>query len=78
MQKTIELKFDAKDVVTMKGRKVYNIEKFVKINEKGDQVFLNFVIPTEQVRTKTLNLTIDVEDAPTIRNDSKTLMPKRA
>ena len=78
MQKTIELKFDAKDVVTMKGRKVYNIEKFVKINEKGDQVFLNFVIPAEHVRTKTLNLTIDVEDAPTIRNDSKTLMPNRA
>jgi hypothetical protein len=78
MQKTIELKFDAKDVVTMKGRKVYNIEKFVKINEKGDQVFLNFVIPAEHVRTKTLNLTIDVEDAPTIRNDCKTSMPIRA
>jgi hypothetical protein len=62
----------------MKGRKIYNIEKFVKINEKGDQVLLNFVIPAEYIRTKTLNITIDVEDTPIIRNDSKTLMPIRA
>ena len=78
MQKTIELKLDAKDIVMMKGRKVYNIERFIKINEKGDQVLLNFVVPAEHVRTKTLKLTIDVEDAPMIRNDSKTLMPIRA
>ncbi len=78
MQKIIELKLDVKDIVTIKGRKVYNIEKFVKINEKGDQVFLNFVIPAEHVRTKTLSITIDVEDTPIIRNYSKTLMPIRA
>jgi hypothetical protein len=78
MQKTIELKLDAKDIVVMKGRKVYNIEQFVKINDKGDQVLLNLVVPAEHVRTKTLKLTIDVEDAPIIRNDSKTLMPIRA
>ena len=77
MQKTIELKFDAKDVVTMKGRKVYNIEQFVKINEKGDQILLNFVVPAEHIRTKTLMLTIDIEDTPIIRNDSKTLTPIR-
>jgi hypothetical protein len=62
----------------MKGRKVYNIEQFVKINDKGDQVLLNLVVPAEHVRTKTLKLTIDVEDSPIIRNDSKTLMPIRA
>jgi hypothetical protein len=78
MQKTIEIKLDAKDIVLMKRRKVYNIERFIKINEKGDQVLLNFVVPAEHVRTKTLNLTLDVEDAPIIRNDSKTLMPIRA
>ena len=78
MQKIIELKVDVKDIVTIKGRKVYNIEKFVKINEKGDQVLLNFVIPAEHIRTKTLNIKIDVEDTPIIRNDSKTLMPIRA
>ena len=78
MQKTIEIKLDAKDIVLMKGRKVYNIERFIKINEKGDQVLLNFVVPVEHVRTKTLNLTLDVEDAPIIRNNSKTLMPIRA
>ena len=78
MQKTIEIKLDAKDIVLMKGRKVYNIERFIKINEKGDQVLLNFVVPAEHVRTKTLNLTLDVEDAPIIRNNSKTLMPIRA
>jgi hypothetical protein len=78
MQKTIELKLDAKDIVLMKGRKVYNIEQSVKINDKGDQVLLNLVVPAEHVRTKTLKLTIDVEDAPIIRNDSKTLMPIRA
>jgi hypothetical protein len=78
MQKTIELKLDAKDIVLMKGRKVYNIERFIIINEKGDQVLLNFIVPAEHVRTKTLKLTIDVEDVPIIRNDSKTLMPIRA
>jgi hypothetical protein len=78
MQKTIELKIDAKDVVMMKGRKVYNIEQFVKINEKGDQVLLNIVVPVEHIRTKTLKLTIEVEDAHIVRNDSKTLMPIRA
>jgi hypothetical protein len=78
MQKTIELKLDAKDIVIMKGRKVYNIERFIRINEKGDQLLLNFVVPAEHIRTKTLKLTIDVEDTPIIRNDSKTLMPIRA
>jgi hypothetical protein len=78
MQKTIEIKLDTKDIVLMKGRKVYNIERFIKINEKGDQVLLNFVVPAEHVRTKILNLTLDVEDAPIIRNNSKTLMPIRA
>ena len=78
MQKTIEIKLDAKDIVLMKGRKVYNIERFIKINEKGDQVLLNFIVPAEHVRTKILNLTLDVEDAPIIRNNSKTLMPIRA
>ena len=78
MQKIIELKVDVKDIVTIKGRKVYNIEKFVKINEKGDQVLLNFVIPAEHIRTKTLNIKIDVEDTPIIRNDSKNLMTIRA
>jgi len=78
MQKTIEIKLDAKDIVLMKRRKVYNIERFIKINEKGDQVLLNFVVPAEHVRTKTLNLTLDVEDAPIIINNSKTLMPIRA
>jgi hypothetical protein len=75
MQKTIELKIDAKDIVIIKGRKVYSIEQFVKINEKGDQVLLSLTVPAEHIRTKTLKLTIDVEDAPIVRNDSKTLMP---
>lgn len=78
MQKTIELKIDAKNIIMMKGRKVYNIEQFVKVNEKGDQVFLNIVVPIEHVRTKTLKLTIDVEDVPTVRNDSKASMLIRA
>jgi hypothetical protein len=78
MQKTIELKLDTKNIVMMKGRKVHNIERFIRINEKGDQVLLNFVVPAEHVRTRTLKLTIDVEDAPIIRNDSKTLMPIKA
>ena len=77
MQKTVELKIDAKDIVMMKGRKVYNIEQFVKINEKGDQILLNFVVPAEHVRTKTLKLTIDIEDTPIIRNESKTLTSMR-
>jgi hypothetical protein len=71
MQQTIELKLDPKSIVTMKGRKVYHIEKFIKINEKGDQAFLSLVVPAEYVRTKTFKLTIDVENAPVIRHDSK-------
>jgi hypothetical protein len=78
MQKTIELKIDAKDIVLTKGRKVYSIEKFVTINEKGDQVLLSLTVPAEHIRTKTLKLTIDIEDAQIVRNDSKTLMPIRA
>ena len=76
MQKTIELKLNAKDIVMMNGRKIYNIEQYVKINEK-DQVFLNLVVPAEYVRTNTLKLTIDVADIPIIRNDSKTPTPIR-
>ena len=71
MQKTIELKLNAKDIIIMNGRKIYNIEQFVKINEK-DQVFLNLVVPAEYVRTNILKLTIDVEDTQVIRNDCKT------
>ena len=77
MQKTIELKLNAKDIVMMNGRKTYNIEQFVKINEKGDQVFLSLVVPAEYVRTNTLKLTIDVADTPIIRNDCKTQKPIR-
>lgn len=77
MQKTIELKIDAKNIVVMKGKKVYNIEQIVKINEKGDQVLLNIVVPAEHIRTKTLKLTIDVEDSHIVRNDSKISMPIR-
>ena len=77
MQKTIELKLNAKDIILMNGRKIYNIEQFVKINEKGDQVFLNLAIPAEYARTNTLKLTIDVADAPIIRNDCKTQKPIR-
>ena len=76
MQKTIELKLNAKDIVMMNGRKIYNIEQYVKINEK-DQVFLNLVVPAEYVRTNTLKLTIDVADTPIIRNDCKTQKPIR-
>ena len=76
MQKTIELKLNAKDIIIMNGRKIYNIEQFVKINEK-DQVFLNLVVPAEYVRTNTLKLTIDVEDTSIIRNNTKTPMPIR-
>jgi hypothetical protein len=76
MQKTIELKLNAKDIIVMNGRKIYNIEQFVKINEK-DQVFLNLVVPAEYVRTNTLKLTIDVEDTQVIRNDCKTQKPIR-
>ena len=72
MQKTIELKLNAKDIIMMNGRKIYNIEQFVKINEKGDQVFLSLVVPAEYVRTNILKLTIDVEDTQVIRNDCKT------
>ena len=77
MQKTIELKLNAKDIVMMNGRKTYNIEQFVKINEKGDQIFLNLVVPAEYVRTNILKLTIDVADAQIIRNDCKTPNPIR-
>ena len=76
MQKTIELKLNAKDIIIMNGRKIYNIEQFVKINEK-DQVFLNLVVPAEYVRTSTLKLTIDVADTQIIRNDCKTQKPIR-
>jgi hypothetical protein len=77
MQKTIELKLNAKDIIMMHGRKIYNIEQFVKINEKGDQVFLSLVVPAEYVRTNTFKLTIDVADIPVVRNDSKTPTPIR-
>ena len=77
MQKTIELKLNAKDIVVMNGRKIYNIEQFVKINDKGDQVFLNLVVPAEYVKTNTLKLTIDVADTQIIRNDCKTPKPIR-
>jgi len=71
MQQTIELKLDPKSIVIMKGRKVYNIEKFIKINEKGDQALLSLVVPAEYVRTKTFKLIIDVEDTPVIKHNSK-------
>ena len=70
MQKTVELKFDAKSFVMMKGKKVYHIEEFVKVNEKGDRALLCLTVPAEHVRTKTFKLTIDVEDAPILRNNS--------
>jgi hypothetical protein len=73
MQKTIELKFDAKASVIMKGRKVHFIEEFIKINDKGDQALLSLVVPSEYVRTKTFKLIIDIEDAPIDRNDFKTV-----
>jgi hypothetical protein len=77
MQKTIELKLNAKDIIIMNGRKIYNIEQYVKINEKGDQVFLNLVVPAEYVRTNSLKLTIDVADTEIIRNDCKIPKPIR-
>ena len=70
MQKTVELKFDAKSIVMMKGRKVYHIEEFVKVNEKGDQALLCLTVPAEHVKTKTFKFTIDVEDAQIIKNNS--------
>jgi hypothetical protein len=73
MQQTIELKFDAKALVIMKGRKVHHIEEFIKINDKGDQALLSLVVPAEYVRTKTFKLIIDVEDAPIVKRDSKTV-----
>lgn len=78
MEKTIELKIDAKDIIVMKGRKVLCIEQYVKINEKGDQVLLNIEIPAEHIRTKTLKLTINVEDPQIVRDGSKVSMPLRA
>jgi hypothetical protein len=66
MQQTIELKFDAKAIVMIKGRKVFQIEQFVKVNEKGDQALLSLVVPAEHARTKTFKLTVDVEDAPAV------------
>ena len=77
MQKTIELKLNAKDIIIMNGRKIYNIEQYVKISEKGDQVFLNLVVPAEYVRTNTLKLTIDIADTQIIRNDCKIPKPIR-
>jgi hypothetical protein len=73
MQQTIELKFDAKAMVIMKGRKVHHIEEFVKINDRGDQALLSLVVPAEHVRTKTFKLIVDVEDAPIIKKDCKTV-----
>ncbi len=72
MQQTIDLKFDAKTLVFMKGRKVCQIEEFIKINEKGDKALLTLVVPVEHARTKNFKLTIDVDDSPILRNDFKT------
>lgn len=73
MQKIIELKFDSKSIVMMKGRKVFHTEQYIKINERGDQALLTLVVPAEHVKTKTFKLTIDVEDSPILRHDSKTV-----
>jgi hypothetical protein len=73
MQKTIELKFDSKAAVVMKGRKVFCIEEFIKINEKGDQGLLTLVVPAEHARTKTFKLAINIEDAPINKKDCKTV-----
>jgi hypothetical protein len=73
MQKTTELKFDAKALVIMKGRKVFYIEEFIKINERGDRALLSFTVPAEHARTKIFKLTIDIEDAPILKKDCKTV-----
>jgi len=69
MQQTVELKFDAKAFVMMKGRKVVQIEQFIKINENGDRALLTLVVPAEHAKTKTFKLTIDVDDSPIVKNN---------
>lgn len=71
MQETIELKFDAKSIVMMKGRKVFRIEEFVKVNENGDQALLSLVVPAKYARTKTFKFTVDVEDVQTLKNKTE-------
>lgn len=75
MQQTIELKFDAKSIVMMKGRKVFRIEEFIKVNENSDQALLTLIVPAKYARTKTFKFTVDVEDAPILKNktESKTV-----
>jgi hypothetical protein len=73
MQQNVELKLDASSFVMINGRKVVQIEKYIKINEKGDKALLTLVVPAEHARTKTFKFTIDVYDSPIVKNGFNTV-----
>lgn len=62
IQDSIEFKCDEKSLMKINGRNVFLIEEHVKINEKGDRGLLSLTVPAENLKAKTIKLTITAVD----------------
>jgi hypothetical protein len=69
VQEPIELKFGSRTATIMNGKRVFQIEEPVKINENGDRACLNLTIPSEIAKTKKIKLKITTEGVLKLEND---------
>lgn len=61
IQEPFELKFGSRTATVMNGKRVFQIEERVKVNENGDCGFLNLTVPAQLAKTKTIRLKITTE-----------------
>lgn len=63
IQEPLELKFGSKTATVMNGKRVFQIEERIKVNENGDYGFLNLTVPAQLAKTKTIKLKITTDSA---------------
>lgn len=61
VQEPFELKFGSRAATIMNGKRVFQIEERVKVNENGDCGFLNLTVPAQLAKTKTIRLKITTD-----------------
>lgn len=63
IQEPLELRFGSKTATIKNGKKVFQIEERIKVNENGDCGFLNITVPAQLAKTKTIKLKITTDCA---------------
>lgn len=80
VQELFELKFGSRASTVINGKRVFQIEERIKVNENGDCGFLNITVPAQLAKTKTIRLKITTDSDQKLekvfKNTDQTGIPK--